>query len=159
MNAVPRKAEGILPSADSHSFGYEKFEQYILRFNAKDATAFDYYLAQDVCILNGTLELRGIQGMKDHYEGAIWPFFDETIRINRFVSDGQTLAVSMWTHFVATRRGESLFGPLSEGDAFDFRGLVMYEIEATKFSKITVAYNSFIRTSANGAAIDLGLPH
>ncbi|MBU6442708.1 MAG: nuclear transport factor 2 family protein [Alphaproteobacteria bacterium] len=159
MNAEPGKSGRGSADIGSDIFGRERFDAYIRRFNARDATAFDDYLARDAVILNGTLELRGVQGMRRHYEEAIWPFFEETIHINRFISDSRTLAVNMWTHFVATVSGASLFGQVREGDAFDFRGLVMYEIENARFFKIIVAYNSFIRTDATGTMTELGLPH
>ncbi len=159
MSTEPQNAGALSNGAAPIDLGRAWFDEYVRRFNAKDATAFDDYLAKDALILNGTLELRGIQGMRDHYEQSIWRFFEETIHINRFVSDGRTLAVSMWTHFVATKSGTSIFGPVGEQDTFDFRGLVMYEIESAKFSKITVAYNSFARTNADGTVITLGPPH
>lgn len=135
------------------------FDDYIRRFNAQDATAFDDYLAPDVSVLNGTLPLRGVQEFKAHYR-RIWENFTEVLHIERFVSDMSTLAVQMWTHFEAQGDDEaSLFGPVKAGETFDFRGLVLYRIEQGRFTHITVAYNSFVHTDLQGRQVNLGVPH
>ena len=46
----------------------EVFDDYINRFNARDVTAFEDYIDPNARVINGTLEIRGMQGMKDHYE-------------------------------------------------------------------------------------------
>ena len=135
------------------------FDDYIARFNAQDTTAFDTYIAPDMRMLNGQLRLDGVQGMKDHY-ALIWSTFTESLTIERFVSDDETAAVQMWAHFEALGDdADSLFGPVSAGDGFDFRGLIMYRIAGGKFTHITVAYNSFTYTGADGVAIERGIPH
>jgi len=137
----------------------ETFDDYIRRFNARDMTAFETYLAPNVKITNGTLDLYGVQGMKDHYS-RIWRTFTEELHIERFVSDEDTLAVQMWTHFTAMLDdSESLFGPVRAGETFDFRGLIMYRIEDGRFTDIRIAYNSFIYTNLEGEAVDWGIPH
>ena len=35
----------------------------------------------------------------------------------------------------------------------------MYEIANKQFSRITVAYNSFVDTKVSGETINLGMPH
>jgi len=138
----------------------DEYDAYIRRFNDEDPTAFDDYISPHMRMLNGGLEFQGVQGMRDHYENRIWPYFDEKVNVLRYVSDDTLLAVQMWTHFVAKHdAAETLFGPVVTGDAFDFRGLVLYELEDGRFSSITVAYNSFVRTGVDGAARDLGMPH
>ena len=70
------------------------------------------------------------------------------------------LAVQMWTHFVAKHDAdETLFGPVVTGDCFDYRGLILYELNGHRFSSITVAYNSFLRTDVDGTQRELGMPH
>ena len=135
------------------------YDDYIRRFNEEDPTAFDEYIHPDMRMLNGALEFRGVDGMRDHYENKIWPHFVETLNILRYVSDESTLAVRMWTTFTAKHDGETLFGRVVEGERFDFRGVIMYEIEDGRFSSITVAYNSFSRTTLDGTVSELGLPH
>src|SRR5262249_17877709 len=118
------------------------------------------FIAPGMRMLNGGLEFSGVAGMREHYERRIWPFFDETVHVLNFISDEALLAVQMWTHFDAKHDApETLFGPVVTGDAFDFRGLVLYELEDGKFSRITVAYNSFVRTGVDGSVRDLGMPH
>ena len=135
------------------------FDEYIRRFNAQDPTVFDDCLTPDMVMLNGTLELRGAQGMKDHY-AKIWSTFDETVHCLRVVSDDDTLAVQMWTHFTALRDDDkSVVGPVKAGESFDFRGVVFYWIENGKFSNIRVAYNSFTHTDLAGKETFLGIPH
>ena len=80
----------------------EVFMDYINRFNNRDATAFEDYIDPDCVIMNGTLELHGIQGMKDHY-ARIWKGFKEELHVERFVSDDDTLAIQMWTHLPQRR--------------------------------------------------------
>ena len=76
----------------------EQFDDYIRRFNAEDATAFDDYLAQEVTVQNGRLHYSGVQGMKEHY-ARIWGKMHETLNPKRVVFDGDTLAVWLETHF------------------------------------------------------------
>lgn len=137
----------------------ESYDDYIRRFNAQDKTAFDEYLAPKMRMTNGTLEFHGVQGMKDHY-AKIWKTFTEALHVERFVSDEDTLAVQMWAHFTAlTDDHESLFGPVRAGETFDFRGVIIYQIEHGKFSDICVAYNSFTHTNLEGELRNLGIPH
>ena len=42
------------------------FDTYIARFNEEDPGAFEMYMAPDVRMLNGTLELNGIAEVKAH---------------------------------------------------------------------------------------------
>lgn len=136
-----------------------RFEDYIRRFNAEDPTAFDEYLAADMKMLNGALEFSGIEGMRHHYEKLIWPHFSERLNVQGFVSDERSLAVKMWTRFTARTDADTLFGPVKQGELFDYRGVIFYEIREGRFSSITVAYNSFTNTKVDGAVIDMGMPH
>ena len=137
-----------------------RFDEYIRRFNAQDPTTFDDYIAADMHMKNGALEFRGAQGMREHYCKRIWPYFEERLQVERFVSDERTLAVQMWTRFVARADAtDTLFGPVRAGESFDYRGLIMYEIEYGKFVRITVSYNSFTHTDALGKSTELGIPH
>lgn len=136
-----------------------RFDDYIRRFNEEDPTAFDEFLAPDMKMLNGALEFQGVAGMRDHYENRIWPHFVEKLNVLRFVSDEHTLAVKMWTRFTARHDGETLFGAVREGELFDYRGLILYDIVDGRFASITVAYNSFVNTKVTGEIIDMGMPH
>lgn len=138
----------------------ERFDDYIRRFNAQDPTAFDDYIDPDMRMQNGALEFRGAQGMREHYCNRIWPHFQEQLRVERFVSDDTTLAVQMWTRFVARAdASDTLFGPVKAGESFDYRGVIMYEIGGGRFTRITVAYNSFTLTNLAGQTTELGMPH
>jgi hypothetical protein len=137
----------------------EVYDEYIERFNAEDPTAFDDFIAPDMHMINGALEFRGVEGMKEHYERKIWPYFKEKLNVIRFVSDENVLAVQLWTHFTARVDGNTLFGPVRTGETFDYRGLIMYDVENGKFTSITVAYNSFKYTNINGETVNLGIPH
>ncbi|MDO6964473.1 nuclear transport factor 2 family protein [Rhizobium alvei] len=138
----------------------DQFDQYIRRFNAEDPTAFDDFIAPDMKMLNGALEFTGIAGMRDHYENKIWPFFKEELNVLRFVSDEKHIGIQMWTHFTARVDGDTLFGPVRKGDTYDYRGLIMYDInESGRFSSIIVSYNSFVNTKVSGEVIEMGLPH
>ena len=137
----------------------ERYMEYINRFNAQDMTAFDDFIAPDMHMINGTLEYTGVQGMKDHY-AKIWGRFSEDLTIERFVSDEKHLAVHMWAHFTAMIDDEaSIFGPVRKGENFDFRGLIMYDLENGQFKRIQVAYNSFTFTNFKGEITDIGIPH
>jgi len=137
----------------------EVFDNYINRFNRRDATTFEDYVHPNATIINGRLEIRGMQGMKDHY-AKIWKGFSEELHVERFVSDEHTLAIQMWTHFTAQKDDkESLFGPVKAGETFDFHGVIMYELENDKFTSIRVAYNSFTYTNFKGETVELGIPH
>jgi SnoaL-like domain len=138
----------------------EHFDTYIRRFNQEDPGAFDDYMAPDVRMLNGTLELNGVDAVKEHY-GRIWGAMRESLYVERFVSDASTVAIQMHTHFeVLTDDEDSPFGQIRAGETFDFHGLIMYRLrDDEKFADIKVAYNSFIYTDLRGAAIDLGIPH
>jgi len=51
--------------------------------------------------------------MADHYQKLIWPHFVETLNVLRYVSDGSTAAVQLWTRFRARSAAETLFGPVA----------------------------------------------
>lgn len=137
----------------------EVFDDYINRFNQRDATAFEDYIYPDAKVINGTLEIHGMQGMKDHY-AMIWKNFSEELHVERFVSDEHTLAIQMWTHFTALKdEKESLFGAVKAGETFDYHGIIMYELENDKFTSIKVSYLSFTHTNHKGETVELGLPH
>lgn len=135
------------------------FDAYVHRFNAEDDSAFRLYLAPDVTVQNGGLQLRGVQAMIDHY-AAIWSRFRETLQVQRFVCDGETLAVELRTHFEARADDPaSPFGPVRAGECFDYHGLVMYRIEGGRFKDIKVAYLEFVHTDRQGARRPLGIVH
>jgi hypothetical protein len=137
----------------------EVFDDYINRFNARDATAFEDYIDPNATVINGTLKISGMQGMKDHY-ARIWRTFSEELHVERFVSDEHTLAIEMWTHFTALKDDDdSPFGSVEAGESFDYHGVIMYQIQKNKFTDIKVAYLSFSRTDLEGKTIELGIPH
>ena len=137
-----------------------RFDEYIRRFNQEDPGAFEDYMAPDVRMLNGTLELNGVSAVKDHYT-KIWGAMREELYVERFVSDEATVAIQMHTHFVVRADDDdSPFGHIREGETFDFHGLIMYRLRADgKFADIKVAYNSFLYTGLDGTVTDLGIPH
>ncbi|MCB1387875.1 MAG: nuclear transport factor 2 family protein [Rhodobacteraceae bacterium] len=136
------------------------FEAYLARFNARDSSAFDDYLCDDMKMLNGALRFEGVQGMKNHYEGLIWPHFEERLNLIRFIGDDRHVAVELRTDFTALGdRAETLFGPVVKGEMFVYRGLIMYDLRDGKFATITVAYNSFTNIKPDGAQVEMGLPH
>jgi len=137
----------------------ETFDDYIARFNARDTTAFDHYLAADMQMLNGALRFEGVEGMKDHYVNKIWPWFAEKLNVLRFLSNDDHVAVEMRTEFTAQRAGATLFGSVEPGERFVYHGLIMYDLRDGKFSTIQVAYNSFINIKPDGTEIHMGLPH
>jgi hypothetical protein len=137
----------------------EVFDDYISRFNARDTSAFEKYIDPDAKVINGTLAIKGIEGMKEHY-AKIWASFSEELHVEHFVSDEHTVAIQMWAHFTATKDDdESLFGKVKAGETFDFRGLIMYWLKDDKFTDIKVAYFSFTHTDLEGKRTDLGIPH
>ncbi|HZU63418.1 MAG TPA: nuclear transport factor 2 family protein [Novosphingobium sp.] len=136
-----------------------RFDAYIARFNAKDASAFDEYLSPDMRLRNGRLEYTGIEGMKRHY-AAIWACMDETLDVLDYVTDGARAAVVMHTHFaVRTDAATSPFGPLRQGEAFDYHGVIFYEITRGRFSRIIVSYLDFVKTDTDGRQTSLGIVH
>lgn len=139
-----------------------RFKEYIDRFNQRDDTAFDDFLADDVHVQNGTLHFDGVQGMKEHYQ-RIWKDFSEELFPSHFTSDGDpngTAAIRMGTNFTALHDAEdSLFGPVTKGEKFRFDGVIMYTLRDDKYTSILVAYNNFIHTDAQGNSRDLGIPH
>jgi hypothetical protein len=135
------------------------FDDYISRFNAQDPSAFEEYIDPDAKVINGTLEISGMQGMKEHY-AKIWKSFTEELHVERFVSDEHTLAIQMWAHFTAMNDDDdSLFGQVKAGESFDYNGIIMYQIVNGKFTEIKVAYLSFTRTNLEGETVELGIPH
>jgi len=135
------------------------FDDYINRFNRRDMTAFDEYIAADLNMQNGNLIIHGRQGMKEHY-ALIWSTFREELHLERYMSDEENIAIEMWAHFTAERDNPaSPFGSVATGDAFDYRGLIMYKIKDGKFADIKVSYLSFTRTGSDGKQINIGIPH
>jgi hypothetical protein len=137
----------------------EVFDDYINRFNARDATAFEDYIDPNAKVINGTLEINGMRGMKEHY-AKIWKSFSEELHVERFVSDEHTLAIQMWSHFAVMKDDDdSPSGKVKAGESFDYHGVIMYQIMKGKFTDIKVAYLSFTRTDLEGKIIELGIPH
>jgi len=136
------------------------FDTYIRRFNAEQPGAFEDYMAPDVRMLNGTLLMQGVGEVKAHY-AKIWGAMRESLHVERFVSDADTVAIQMHTHFeVRHDDPASPFGAIRVGETFDYHGLIMYRLRADgKFADIKVAYLSFIHTDLGGQATDLGIPH
>lgn len=137
----------------------EIFNDYIRRFNERDLTTFEDYIDPDASIINGTLEIRGMQGMKDHYN-RIWRSMKEELQVNRFVSDDDSLAIEMLTHFeVLKDDDDSPFGKIKAGEKFVYHGIIMYQMVNNKFTNIKVAYLSFTYTDLEGKTKELGIPH
>jgi len=136
------------------------FDTYIRRFNEEDPGAFEDYMAPDVRMLNGTLELNGVAAVQEHY-ARIWGAMRESLNVERFASDADTVAIQMHTHFeVLADDTASPFGEIKKGETFDFHGLIMYRLRADgRFADIKVAYNSFLYTSRDGTVTDFGIPH
>lgn len=138
----------------------DTFEDYIARFNARDVTAFEDYLCEDMQMLNGALRFEGIDGMKDHYVNKIWPDFAEKLNLIRFIGNDQHVAVELRTEFTALHDADdTLFGPVVKGEMFVYRGLIMYDLRDGRFSTITVSYNSFSNVKSDGQTVEMGLPH
>jgi hypothetical protein len=136
-----------------------RFDDYIRRFNAKDATAFDDYLAPDMRLRNGRLEYSGVEGMKRHY-ATIWASMEETLEVLHYVTDGDQAAVVMHTHFQVRKDCEtSPFGPVFRGECFDYEGVIFYEITDGRFSRILVSYLDFVKTDIDGKQTSLGIVH
>ncbi len=168
ISAVVFRPPGCLRSVAARPFTAEgipmqeaRYREYIHRFNEEDDTAFDDYLAPGMHMKNGTLEFTGVDGMKHHYNVNIWPHFVEKLTVPRFVSDDGTVAIQMNTLFTAKHdAAETIFGPVREGETFEFDGLIMYSLDETdRFTDILVAYNSFVHTDLAGDRRDLGIPH
>jgi hypothetical protein len=84
----------------------------------------------------------------------------EELHVERFVSDEDTLAIQMWTHFAVQKDDDdSPFGKVKAGESFDYHGIIMYELMNNKFTSIKVSYLSFAYTDVNGNKKELGIPH
>jgi hypothetical protein len=137
----------------------ERFDEYVRRFNAEDASVFDEFLTPDMRMQNGGLHYQGIEGMKAHY-GRIWGRFRETLAVRSFVADERHLAVHLNTHFEAlVDDAQTPFGSVRRGEAFDYDGIVFYDLRDGRFSAIKVSYLSFIKTGLDGVKHSLGLAH
>jgi hypothetical protein len=137
----------------------EVFDDYINRFNKRDATTFDDYVHPDARILNGRLLINGRQGMKDHY-ARIWSGYTEELYVERYVSDEHTVAIEMRAHFTATKDDKkSVFGPILAGETFDSHNVIIYRIEDGLFIDIKIANLSRVKTNLKGEKIDVGQAH
>jgi hypothetical protein len=138
---------------------FERFSDYIRRFNNEDPSTFDDYLAPDMTLQNGRMHYQGVQAMKAHY-ARIWKSMQETLDVRRFVTDGDTMAVEMHTHFdVHKDDQDSPFGSIRVGESFDFYGVVMYRVANSKIQDIKVSYLDFTRTALDGKTTSLGIVH
>ncbi|MFV0383158.1 nuclear transport factor 2 family protein [Paracoccus sp. (in: a-proteobacteria)] len=135
------------------------FDDYIARFNNRDVSGFEMYIASDMKMLNGALEFTGVEGMKEHYVEKIWPHFDERLNVLGFVASDSNAAVRMRTVFTARADGDTLFGPVKKGQRFVYLGVIFYDIRDSRFTSITVAYNSFRSITPDGTETELGMPH
>ncbi len=76
------------------------------------------------------------------------------------MSDEDTLAIQMWTHFTVNKDDDdSPFGEVKAGECFDYHGIIMYQMVNNKFTDIKVSYLSFSRTDLEGKTTQLGIPH
>ncbi len=137
----------------------DRFDDYLRRFNAADSSAFLEYMHPRVLMTNGSMHLQGVEAVRAHYELNIWPCFDETVHVERFVTDESTLAVRLRTTFVARSDATTVFGSVRRADRFQYLGVVLYEIEDGRFTRIDVAYSEFLRIDSEGRATSLGMPH
>lgn len=135
------------------------FERYLGMFNRKDPAAFETYFAPDVRMSNGGLVFEGIPAVKEHYR-KIWGSMDEKVIVEEFLFDGKTLAVQLHAIFNVPKDAQDTpFGPIRQGERFDYRGAVVYKLnEAGKFTDIKVAYYGFSRTT-DGVTRAMGMPH
>ena len=137
----------------------EVFDDYINRFNKRDATTFENYIHPNARILNGHLLIKGMQGMKDHY-ARVWSGYAEELHVERFVSDERTAAIELLTHFTALKDDEeSIFGPISAGETFDSHNVIIYRIENGLFTDIKIGNISRVKTNLKGEKIDVGQAH
>lgn len=136
-----------------------RFDEYIARFNAEDASAFDEFIAPDMHMQNGTLHYDGVQGMKDHY-AKIWGRMKESLEVQDYVTDGSRLAIQMHARFdVLVDSEDSPFGKIRKGERFDYYGLILYRISDGRFQDIKVSYLDFTRSDADGVTRSIGIPH
>lgn len=136
-----------------------RFDEYIRRFNAEDSSTFDDFIAPDMTMQNGRLHFTGVQGMKDHY-AKIWGKMKETLHVERFLCDGDQVAIQMHTTFdVLVDAADSPFGPISKGERFDYYGIILYKLRDGRFTDIKVSYLDFVRTKVDGERILIGIPH
>lgn len=138
---------------------FKTYSDYVRRFNNEDVSAFELYLAPDVTVLNGHLAYQGVQGMKDHY-AKIWRSMKETLHVQRFVSDGESMAVELHTHFQVLKDDPgSPLGAIRKGETYDYSGIVMYRLAGGKITDIKVSYLDFVRTGLDGKKTSLGIVH
>lgn len=137
-----------------------RFDEYVRRFNAEDASAFDDFLSPAVQVQNGGLHYQGVDGMKQHY-ASIWGRFRETLQVQAYVADAAHAAVHLKTRFEAlVDDAATPFGSVRRGECLDYDGVVFYDLDASgRFSRILVSYLSFHRTDLNGVRHSLGLAH
>ncbi|WP_437883934.1 nuclear transport factor 2 family protein [Pseudomonas sp. LRF_L74] len=135
------------------------FQRYLDLFNHKDPSAFERYYAPDARMSNGNLVFQGVAQIKEHYR-KIWGAMDEEVAVEEFVYDGKTLAVQLHATFHVPRDAQDTpFGPIRQGERFDFRGAVLYKFDAAgKFSDVRIAYYGFTRTT-DGVTHSMGMPH
>jgi hypothetical protein len=137
----------------------EVFGDYIDRFNKRDATTFEDYIHPNARIQNGSLLIKGMQGMKDHYV-KVWGGYTEELHVERFVSDEHTAAIEMLAHFTATKDDDkSIFGPILAGETFDSHSVIIYRIENGLFTDIKIGSIGRVKTSLKGEKIDVGQAH
>lgn len=137
----------------------EAFDDYIDRFNKRDATTFEDYIHPNARIQNGTLCINGKQGMKDHYV-KLWGGYTEELNVQRYVSDEHTVAIEMLAHFTALRDDEqSVFGPILKGEHFDTHNVIIYQVENGKFADIKIATVTRVKTNLKGEKINVGQAH
>ena len=135
-----------------------RYDEYVRRFNAKDASAFDEFYQPHVRMQNGMFVVAGLQAMKENY-AKVWAAFDDTLNVVRYVADVDTLCVQMYTTFLALDDGEETpFGPVSKDDLLEYRGIILYQVENDKFAEIVVAYNHFTFTRFDGSIDEFPVP-
>jgi hypothetical protein len=135
-----------------------RYDDYVQRFNDKDPSAFDDFYAPDVRMQNGMVVMEGLGTIKENYS-RLWSAFDDTLEVERWLSDGDLLTVQMHTTFRAiTDEADTVFGPVATGDVLEYRGLILYELEQDQFTDIVVAYNQLMFTRTDGRREELGVP-
>lgn len=105
------------------------YDAYVAAFNAADFAGFTTYYTDDILFEIGDRKrLRGRDEIVAFYR-EVKSRVRETLTVVKFIGDDEGAAAEVETEFVALEDWpEFISGPLSEGDVYRRRGLIMYDL-------------------------------
>ena len=125
----------------------EQYRAYLELFNARDYDGIQAYFHEDAEIVFAGYALRGHQAVRDFYT-FFHAHVDESITLNRFLSDGDTVVLEATVRLEArddltpamlAAKGLDRIVALKRGEVVEMRQFIHYHLANGRFSRAMCA--------------------